>query len=283
MKNKIALAMLFLLFLTSCDISPRQNVLRIGYMDYSFDRSVVHVLKGILDQQPSLDVQLLMVPDSTMFRQLSTGELDIGISAWMPVTHKHYFDLYPYEISNYSMIVDSLGVYLAVPEYLEIDRISELRNYASSLNNTIFVPDGNNAVYEFAKDLIEDYNLVDFRLHESTFDNIMYFVEESLRENIPFAIVTIRPHHSFKKYGLKILTDTRHSFGDFEQAYIVVNSNVPEKMPVIADFLAQIRFTLSDIEELMELNQVLGTELYENALRWISQNTRRINTWLLGN
>jgi glycine betaine/proline transport system substrate-binding protein len=69
--------------------------------------------------------------------------------------------------------------------------------------------------------------------------------------------------------------------GDFEQAHIVVNIQFSERMPVIANFLSRVRFNLRDVETLMDMNQVLGSEPYENAIRWINQNTNRINRWLM--
>jgi len=125
--------------------------------------------------------------------------------------------------------------------------------------------------------------LHEFTLQESTWDSIMTFVDDSIKNNIGFAFITLRPHHSFRKYNLKALKDSRGSLGHPEQAFIVVNSTFNERMPLIADFLAQVRFDFDDIESIMEMNQVLGSEPYENALRWINQNTRRINNWLLGN
>ena len=275
-------AIIILIVLGSCNVTPKQNSLKIGFTEFSFDYSVVYILKGILDQQPNLEVELYRLPDSTMFRQVASGELDIGISAWLPNTHGRHIEKYPYEIVRHSLIADSLALYMAVPDYVEIERIGDLRNVASLLKNTVLIPEGQNAIYPLASNILEDYGLNNFSLHETSWDNIMYFVEESIRENAVFAFIALRPHHSFKKFNLKILYDNRYALGDKEQAYIVVNHKMPQRMPIIADFLAQIRFSLDDIEHIMEMNQILGSEPYENALRWINNNAERINDWMMG-
>ena len=283
MKKTIFLSLiLFLLFLLSCNRAPKQNTLRIGYTDFSFDQAIVFVLKGILDQQPNLIVELYKVPEATLFSALASGELDVGISAWMPNTHKSYLEMYPYEIRQHSMITDSLGLYLVVPDYADLDSIEELRNFSTLLRNTILIPESQNAIYSQGSDVLSDYGLNTFSLQEASWDNIISFVDESIRNNAGFAFISLRPHHSFRRYNLKTLQDPLRSLGNYEQAYIIVNSSLPENMPLISDFLQQVYFSLNDIEYLMEMNQVLGSEPYENALRWINQNTRMINRWLLG-
>jgi len=278
---KYAILIFVALFIISCGQSPGNNVLRIGYSEFSFDQAVVFVLKGILDQQPNVQVELYRVPDSTMFRALAANELDVGISAWTPNTHQRFFDMYPYEILRHSMICDSLGLYLAVPGFSTLETIDDLATAGDLYRNTILMPESRNAIFHAGSNVIEDYGLNAFSFRESSWDNIVSFVEESVGNNNHFVFVGMRPHWVFQRHNLRPLEDTKRSLGDFEQAHIVVNAQFPERMPAIANFLSRVRFNLRDIENLMEMNQELGSEPYENAIRWINQNTNRINRWLM--
>ncbi|MCL2063575.1 MAG: hypothetical protein FWG98_04295 [Candidatus Cloacimonetes bacterium] len=283
MKKWIVIPLVFLLFLVfSCNRTPKQNTLRIGYTDFSFDQAIVFVLKGILDQQPNLIVELYRVPETTLFSALAEGELDIGLSGWLPHTHQSFLDMHPYEIRVHSMITDSLGLYMVVPEYANLNSINDLRDLSNLFRNTILIPENQNAIYPLGSNVITDYGLDDYNLQEASWDNIISYVDDSVRNNLNFAFISIRPHHSFRRFNLRTLDDPRRSLGVYEQAFLLTNSNFHERMPLIADFLSQVRFTLNDVEQLMEMNQVLGSEPYENALRWINQNTRMINRWLLG-
>ena len=282
MKKVFYVALIVALFLgLSCERGPRTNVLRIGYTDYSFDQAVVMVLKGILDQQENLEVELYRLPDSTMFRALVDDELDIAISMWLPHTHQMYLDMYRSEIQTHSIISDSIGIYLVVPSYMPVNSISDLRNFGSLLRNTIMVPESQNAIYHLATDIISDYDLRGFTLQETAWDDIVPFIAESLSDNAGFAFVSLRPHWIFERYELKVLEDVRQSLGEHENAYLAVNSKFVERMPLYADFFSKVRFSLSEMETLLEMNQTLGTEPYENAMRWINQNTIKINLWLL--
>lgn len=272
--------LLCVVIIVSCDKKTRVNVLRIGYTEYSFDQAIVFVLKGILDQQPNLEVELYKVQDSTMFRALADEELDIAVSAWLPNTHQQYFDMYPYEIKKHSMVCDSIGFYMVVPEYAPVRNIEDLQAVAGLMKNTILVPENQNAVYHYSKDLISDYNFSSFEIRESSWDDIMNYVDESIKRVGGFAFVSIRPHWIFKRYKIKTVQDTRQSMGNFEQAYLCINSKLEERLPVVTEFLSKVRFSVNDIETLMEANQTLGTEPYENSLRWINANTQRINKWL---
>ena len=276
----IVLIILFLLL--SCQPKQKNTILRIGYTNYSIDQAVAFVLKGILDQQPNLIVELYKIPeDSLMFKALREDDLDIAVSVWLPLTHKEYIDKYPYEIVTFSPLCDSIGLYMIVPSYSTLIKIEELRTVAPLLKNTILIPENQNAIYEFGKDVIRDYNLTNYQLQETTWDNILAYIDESINNSSGFAFIGLRPHWIFQKYEIKTLEDTRFSFGIYEQAHILTNAKFYERMPTIAGFLEQVQFTLNDIEYIMELNQTLGSEPYENALKWINQNTFKINRWLI--
>jgi glycine betaine/proline transport system substrate-binding protein len=288
-KLTLTLIVLSLALLTSCDKIQdilqnkilKSNALRIGYTDYSFDQAIAFLIKGILDQQPNLKVELYKAADSTMFKALAEDQLDIAISAWLPNSHQRYLDLYPDELQRYSLLCDSIGIYMIVPTYAPLEKIDDLKAVAGLLKNTILIPENQNAIFPLANSVLTDYGLTDFTLQESTWDNIIGFVDDSLANSGGFAFIGLRPHWIFKRYDLKTVSDPKHTFGNPEQAYIVVNSKFEERMPSVADFLRQIRLGIDDIERMMELNQVLGSEPYENALKWISDNTYRINKWLL--
>ena len=274
---------IFVALNSSCLRQKKRNNLRIGFTENSFDQAIAYTIKGILDQQPGMKVDLYKVPDSTLFRALAEDELDIGISAWLPFTHQKYFEEYPYEIKKFSVICDSLGIYLLVPQYAPLDKIDDLRNIASLLNYTIIIPENKNAIYHFSKEILNDYRLNDFILQESSWDNIVYFIENAIASSEGFAFIGIRPHWINTNYEVKSLEDTRHSLGDYEQAHLVVNIHFQERMPELASFLSRVKFNLTDIENIMALNQSLGSEPYENSLRWIGNNTLKVNKWLTNN
>jgi glycine betaine/proline transport system substrate-binding protein len=239
------------------------------------------VLKGILDQQQDIEVELYKIPEVALFEALATGEIDVAISAWLPYTHVKYQDMYHREIKKHSLLCDSLGLYMIVPEYAEMTSIEDLALAGSMLRNTIVIPESQNALFHFGKDIIVDYGLSNFTLVESNWDNIVTYIDESIQKKAAFAIIGVRPHWIFERYDIKTLSDPRRSLGNWEQAFVCINSDFLVRMPVICSFLANVNFTLSDIETLMEMNQTLGTEPYENAMRWINQNTSRINRWVL--
>jgi glycine betaine/proline transport system substrate-binding protein len=239
------------------------------------------VIKGILDQQPDFEVELYRLPEATMFQVLSTGEIDIVISAWLPNTHYDSISQYATSIIKHSLLCDSLGLYLVVPQYTQMWSIDDLFENRNLLRNTIVIPESQNAIYEQAKNLLTDYGLNTFSLQESTWDHIVAYVDESTKNNSAFAFIGLRPHWIFRRYELRTLYDKRHALGEYEQAFIYAHNTFPEKLPVIARFLSNVRFTLDDMETLMEMNQALGTEPYENAIRWINNNTNRINRWLV--
>jgi len=266
----------------SCERKPKISTIKIGYTDYNFDQSVVMVIKGILDQQENVEVELFRMPDSTMFRVLSEGGIDIAISGWLPNTHGLYQDKYADTIKPYNALCDSLGVYMITPNTSELVTIEELASAGALINHTIVIPESQNAIYHLSKDILTDYGFSRFQLRESSWDNIITMLDEATKNNTNYAFIGIRPHWIFERYQIKTLTDTKNALGTYEKAYLFVNKEFPDKQPLYASFFSKVRFTLKDIETIMELNQRLGSEPYENALRWINDNENidKINQWL---
>ena len=277
------LFILLVLFSASCNRrQPQDTTIRIGYTEFSFDLAVAFVLKGILDQQQNVQVEMYRVDDATMFRALSTNELDIGISSWLPHTHGDLFDTHSPAVQRHAMITDSLGLYIVVPEFAPVVSISDLRENADLFRNTILLPDGRNAIHHLSSSVLEDYGLDMFTFRDSSWDDIVSFVAESMENNTNFAFVGMRPHWIFERYDIKTLRDPQGTFGTHEQAYLLINSQFIQRMPSIANFLSRVRFELSEIEAIMEMNQALASDTYANAIRWINQNTFKVNRWLMG-
>ena len=277
------LFILVVCFTASCNRRrPVDNTIRIGFTEFSIDQAVAFVLKGILDQQQNVRVEMYRVADSTMFRAISTNELDIGITAWFPNTHQQFSEMFPHQLQKHAMIADSLGLCIAVPTAAPIGRIEDLRHHAELFGNTILIPDNRNAIFHLGNNVLEDYNLDMFTLREASWDDILAYVESSLENNSMFAFIGMRPHWIFNRFDLKTLKDTNASFGTHEQAFLITNTQFKERMPSIANFLSRVSFEISDIETIMEMNQALGSDTYSNAVRWINQNTYRINKWLIG-
>lgn len=281
--KRLILLMIILctVLIISCDRKPRITTIRIGYTDYSFDRAVVFTLKAILDQQANLNVEIFRVEDDVMIDRLAEGELDVAVSLWLPNTHAEFIEKYPYEIQKSGLLCDSLGLYMTVPTYAPFSTIEDLKSYAGLLRNTIIIPESQNAILYQSKNIIEDYHLSQYKIQEMAWDDIVSHIENSLNRTSGFAFVGIRPHWIYKRYNVKTVSDPLNALGEKESAYIYINSRFSEKAPVIAEFLSKVRFTLRDIETLIEMNQTLGSEPYENSLRWISANTGRINRWLI--
>ena len=282
--KKIYFILVFLIILITMSCQPQQRPirLRIGHTNFAYDQAVAFVLKGILDQQPNLVVELYTAPDSLLFRFLADDELDIVISGWLPNTHGRFIEKHAQDIRRLGVLNDSLGIFIAVPDYLPIDYIYELPEVATELMNTIFVPDSRNAVFGLTQGLLKDYKLTGFELVELPWDNIIGMIEEHQENQWGFAFITPRPHYSFARHNLRALIATERTFGNFEKAHMIINNMLPERLPQIANFLSRVSFSLNDIEYIMDMNQVIASDPYENAMIWISENTFRINRWLIG-
>lgn len=84
-----------------------------------------HVLQAIL-QQHGFVVELTPVDPAIMFQAIATGEGDVSVAPWLPVTHQSFFEKHKDDIVDLGENLVGARIGLVVPAYMDIDSIEDL-------------------------------------------------------------------------------------------------------------------------------------------------------------
>jgi len=90
------------------------------------ERASSGVIKEVLTQK-GFDVTVTPVDVAVIFESIANGDADATAAAWMPITHKEFYDDYKDEFEDLGANLEGAIIGLVVPEYMDIDSIEDLQ------------------------------------------------------------------------------------------------------------------------------------------------------------
>ena len=101
--------------------------LTIGYINWDEDVATTLMWKKILEAK-GYSVKTTQISDAgPVYVGLAKGDIDLYLDAWLPATHKTYWDKYGDDLTKITKWYDSAPLTIAVPEYMKIDSLADLK------------------------------------------------------------------------------------------------------------------------------------------------------------
>ncbi|WP_261487616.1 glycine betaine ABC transporter substrate-binding protein [Acididesulfobacillus acetoxydans] len=257
-----------------------KGTIRIGYVDWAEDIAVSNLWKEILEKQ-GYTVNLQSADVAPLFVGLSKDDLDLFLDAWLPVTHKAYWDKYKKDLQDYGIWYQSPArIGLVVPNYVTINSIDQMNSERSKFNGQVIGIDPGAGIMKAAAKAIKDYGL-NFKLIQGSEAAMMAALEKAYRDKNWIVITGWSPHWMFAKFQLKYLSDPKKDFGEAEGLHTLANKDFSTKMPQVAAELKRFKLTDQQIGGLEALiNQ--GMTPQDAAKKWIDENQNVVDSWTKG-
>ncbi|MCC2250861.1 glycine/betaine ABC transporter [Virgibacillus sp. AGTR] len=90
------------------------------------ERSSANVVAEVL-RQKGFDVTITPVDVAVVFEAIANGDADATLAAWMPMTHKDFYDEFKEDFVDMGANLEGAKIGLVVPEYMDIDSIEDLQ------------------------------------------------------------------------------------------------------------------------------------------------------------
>lgn len=90
------------------------------------ERASSSVLKEAMEQK-GFNVTVTPVDVAIVFESVSNGDADATIAAWLPYTHKDFFEENKDNLNDLGVNLKGAKIGLVVPEYMDIDSIEDLK------------------------------------------------------------------------------------------------------------------------------------------------------------
>ncbi len=255
-----------------------KGTINIGYVNWAECVATSNLWKVILEEQ-GYTVKLTQLDVAPVFIGLSKGDIDFFMDSWLPITHEAYWNEYKDNLEDYGVwYQEPAKIGIAVPKYVTIDSIAQMKNEAARFNSQIIGIDPGAGIMKASERANEAYQL-NFKVVQGSEAAMMATLDKAYNKNEWIAITGWSPHWMFAKYDLKYLKDPQKSYGDEEEIHILANKDFSGKQPEIAAMLKNFKMNDAQIGSLEALINE-GMEPANAAKQWIKDNQSIVDGWI---
>src|SRR5699024_12641335 len=79
-------------------------------------------------EQKGFDVKVTPVDVAIVFESLANGDADATVAAWLPYTHKDFYEQYEDDFTDLGPNLEDAKIGLVVPDYMDIESIEDLES-----------------------------------------------------------------------------------------------------------------------------------------------------------
>ena len=248
----------------------------IGHSPYDYELPPIEVTK-ILADELGYNIEIVDGDIGFMFAGLDTNDIDIWPGVWLPSIHKTYQEQYQDKYELGSAIFESAPIGWAVPNYVDIDSIDEIKGNEDKVNGKLIGLEPGAGMMLVSEQIIDAYDL-DLELVSGSFAGMLAEAEYAVSQNEPIMILAWRPHTMIKNYDLKILEETQGYWEQDSQLW-GINKNFASKAPEIYNLVKQFEMSIEDHEDFLLFTEN-GGDPVQWAQQWIEEHRADIDHWL---
>ena len=274
-----------LLALTACAADPAggnasgtsgdSKDVSIGVFNGWPEGEAVSILWKTILEEKGYNVKLDYADVLPVFSALSTGDYDVTLDGWLPITHKTLMEKYGDTIGDLGAWNDEAVLTVAVNKDAPIDSLEELAANGDMFNNRIVgIEPGAGLTEAVADRTIPTYGLDSFDFQTSSTPAMLGELKAALAAGENIAVTLWRPHWAYDAFPLKDLKDPKGTLGDQESLHTLARDGFKGDHPELAGWLSDFKMSsdlLYSLENVM-YNKYDGTDFKPIVAKWITEN-----------
>ncbi len=277
-------ALALVLSLSSCG-ALKDKTIKIGWIPWDEDIAVNYLWEHILTEK-GYNVELLMAYAGPIFEGVSSGDIDLFIDAWSPVTHADYIKRYKGEFKELGTWYDQATLNWTVPAYLEgIDSIEDLKENADLFGGRIIsIEPGAGITCLSQEEVIPAYGLESMDFVTGSTVAMLAELRSAIEDQKPIAVTLWHPHWAYSSFDLKDLEDPQGALGEAEELKVISVLGFDEEYPEVARWMSNFNMNdeqLAELEEIVINQYGVGDEDL-GASKWPEdpENKALVDSWL---
>ncbi|MEN1966659.1 glycine betaine ABC transporter substrate-binding protein [Lentibacillus sp. N15] len=234
------------------------------------------------------NVKVTDVDLGPMFASIADGSGDASLTAWLPNTHKEYWDKYSDQIEKVGTVIDEAPLGLVVPDYMEdITSIEDLADNKNNIGDKLEwkitgVSPGAGQMKMTEQDVMPSYGLDDkWELIESSDAGMSSALAAAIEKKEPIVVTLWYPHWAFQRWDLRLLDDPKNEYGDPDAIYSIGRKGLKEDFPAAYKILSQFHIELEDNEAVMD-DLEKNVDPDEAAQNYLDDHPELMDKWLDG-
>ena len=230
--------------------------------------------KAILNKK-GYNVELEYADAAPVYSGLSTGDYDVVLDTWLPITHKDYIDEYGDKMVDLGAWNDDAKLTIAVNEDAPIDSLDELAANADKFNNKIIgIEPGAGLTRVTTEDVIPGYGLDKMDYITSSTAGMLSELKTATTKGENIVVTLWRPHWAYDAFPVKDLKDPKGTLGEAEGIHSFSRLDFDKDFPTLDGWLKNFKM---DSDTLYSLENVMfngdGSDDYAPIVeKWIGEN-----------
>lgn len=257
-----------------------KGTVKLVYVNWAEGIAMTNLVSAILQDKMGYKVDMKQGDVGMVFTSLSSGDMDVFLDGWLPVTHKDYMDKYQDKLEKLGVNFENAKIGLVVPSYMNINSIEELNGIKDELGGKIVGIDAGAGIMKATNRAIKEYNL-NYELLEGSGATMTAMLKKAEDKKEPIVVTGWKPHWKFATWDLKFLDDPKKVFGESENIYTITRTGFGKDMPEVAQFLKNFKMNDQQLGSLMgDIKDNSSKKPIEVAREWIKNNEELVNSWI---
>lgn len=277
MMKKVLLIILAVLSLTACERRRKQDVM-ILFPNWAEGIAITYLANHMLEEK-GYTVDLKRIEPGPIYAALSRGDADIYMDAWLPHTHKDYWDRFGDRLDVAGVVFDDGITGLVVPSYVDINSIEELNAHKDKFEGgKIYGIAAGAGIHTNTEKAIKEYNL-DYNQLTSSETSMITALKKAISNKEWIVITGWKPHYIWTMFDLKSLEDPKEVYPT-DEIRIISRKDFSEDQPAVATFLKKFSMNMDQLGELMDdissdRDPKVGAKIYYEKHR------EQLDDWLI--
>ncbi len=253
----------------------------IGMFNWDEAIAISYLWEHVLEEQ-GYEVTLQNADPGAAFLALSTGDVDLLLDVWEPVTHAEYLDSYGDEIVKLGAWYEDAKLAIAVNEDAPIDSLTELADNADLFGSRIVgIEPGAGLTGVTEQDVIPTYGLEGFNFMTSSTPAMLSELKTATTNGENIVVTLWSPHWAYEAFPIKDLEDPEGTLGAAETLYSYGSSTFEDDQPEVAEWLSNFTMSpdqLADLENKL-FNENEDTNKYPEIIdQWAADNQEYVDS-----
>jgi len=252
------------------------------YVNWAEGVAYTHLAQIVLEEKMGYVVEITAADVAPGYTAVAQGSHDAFMECW-PGLHKDYLERYAEDIVSLGVVYEGTETGLAVPAYVTIDKISELKDAADKFDGTITGIDAGAGIMKKTEgELIPNYGLEgSMELMASSGPAMTAALSDAYKNKEWIVVTAWRPHWMFGRFDMKFLEqDPDNIIWESGNIEIIGRADLEADKPELAQFLKNMYLTDAELSDLMLQVKESDEDVSVVAKQWMEANEDVVSDWI---
>ncbi|MGH3095186.1 MAG: glycine betaine ABC transporter substrate-binding protein [Streptosporangiales bacterium] len=265
--------------------SSASKTVTIGYIPWDEDLAATEVWKQILEKK-GYTVDTKQLDAGPLFNGVATGDLDMFFDVWLPTIHANYWKKYGDKVHDDGIWFHPADVGLAVPDYVKLQSLSDLKGKASMFDGKITgIEASAGEMHALKSKVVPKYGLkqAGYTVVPSSTPAMLAALQKAIGAHKPIVVTLWRPHWAFKKYKIHYLKDPKNAWGKPDKLHTITSKQFASSNKKVTGWLQNFKMTPDQLQSLEAAREAAGKGKEAQAkatTKWMDQNKDVWKAWL---